>query len=297
MNYVEHHFGDYARDTGHLSLLEHGVYRQLLDLYYVREAPLPLDKRALCRLIRATSATERRALDSVLEDFFLVSEDGYRHKRCDAEIARFRDKQAKAKRSAMARWGGGGTDSERNATATEDSVPTHCDGSANAYANASNGAMRTHCEGNAHQTPITRHQTPSTKHQPPDPKALRRNPSTGVARVEAEKPPKTPRASRLGLADLPELWSEFAREKRPDLDPGETWERFRDFWLGKPGKDGTKADWFATWRNWVRNERPGTAAGQGNGSKQAALEARNQAHAEEFARRQAEAERTIEHAR
>jgi hypothetical protein len=29
-------------------------------------------------------------------------------------------------------------------------------------------------------------------------------------------------------------------------------EKFRDFWLGKPGKDGTKADWFATWRNWAR---------------------------------------------
>lgn len=29
-------------------------------------------------------------------------------------------------------------------------------------------------------------------------------------------------------------------------------EKFRDFWLGKPGKDGTKLDWFATWRNWAR---------------------------------------------
>lgn len=28
-------------------------------------------------------------------------------------------------------------------------------------------------------------------------------------------------------------------------------ERFRDFWLAKPGKDGVKADWEATWRNWV----------------------------------------------
>ncbi len=29
-------------------------------------------------------------------------------------------------------------------------------------------------------------------------------------------------------------------------------EKFRDFWIAKPGKDGTKADWFATWRNWAR---------------------------------------------
>lgn len=34
------------------------------------------------------------------------------------------------------------------------------------------------------------------------------------------------------------------------------WEReleaFRDYWLAKPGKDGRKVDWLATWRNWIR---------------------------------------------
>ena len=30
-------------------------------------------------------------------------------------------------------------------------------------------------------------------------------------------------------------------------------ERFRDFWAAKAGKDGVKADWPATWRNWVRS--------------------------------------------
>jgi hypothetical protein len=29
-------------------------------------------------------------------------------------------------------------------------------------------------------------------------------------------------------------------------------ERFRDYWRSKSGKDATKADWLATWRNWVR---------------------------------------------
>ena len=34
MNYYERHLGDYARDTGHLSMLEHGAYSLLLDRYY-----------------------------------------------------------------------------------------------------------------------------------------------------------------------------------------------------------------------------------------------------------------------
>ena len=31
VNYYEHHLGDYAKDTGHLSMLEHGAYRIQLD--------------------------------------------------------------------------------------------------------------------------------------------------------------------------------------------------------------------------------------------------------------------------
>lgn len=30
-------------------------------------------------------------------------------------------------------------------------------------------------------------------------------------------------------------------------------ERFRDFWIAKPGQAGCKLDWPATWRNWCRN--------------------------------------------
>ena len=30
--------------------------------------------------------------------------------------------------------------------------------------------------------------------------------------------------------------------------------RFKDFWAAKPGAGGTKLDWSATWRNWMRTE-------------------------------------------
>lgn len=29
--------------------------------------------------------------------------------------------------------------------------------------------------------------------------------------------------------------------------------KFRDYWCAKSGKDATKVDWLATWRNWCRN--------------------------------------------
>lgn len=58
---------------------------------------------------------------------------------------------------------------------------------------------------------------------------------------------------------LPDDWRAWAEGERPDLDVEATASRFRDFWISKPGKDGRKADWQATWRNWVRAERGGAA--------------------------------------
>lgn len=68
------------------------------------------------------------------------------------------------------------------------------------------------------------------------------------------------RGSRLsGDWVLPADWQAWAEAERPDLDVGVIACRFRDHWVAKPGKDGRKADWQATWRNWVRNERAGSA--------------------------------------
>ena len=91
MNYYEHHLGDYMRDTAHLSMIEDGAYRRLLDAYYAREKPLPLDDRECCKLARAATKADRSAVKYVLQEFFDLREDGYHQKRVDVEIARFHD--------------------------------------------------------------------------------------------------------------------------------------------------------------------------------------------------------------
>lgn len=144
MNYYSHHLGDYLRDTSHLSILEDGAYRRLLDIYYIREQPLPADMKECCKLARASSKAEREAVSYVLRQFFECTADGYRQHRADDEIARYADKQRKASASANARW----KSSERNANASDCDMRTH---------------MRTHCEGNAHQEPITNTSVGSTE--------------------------------------------------------------------------------------------------------------------------------------
>src|ERR1700748_1374276 len=86
---------DYGRDTGHLSLIEHGAYRALMDHYYATAAPLPADEPRLLRLCRANAPAEQAAVRYVLEAFFDAGADGWHHPRIDAEIAKAADITAK----------------------------------------------------------------------------------------------------------------------------------------------------------------------------------------------------------
>lgn len=138
VNYYEHHIGDYAAATSHLTLVEDAIYSRLLRRYYLQESPLPIDVEKAARLAGARSPEEVSAAESVLREFFTLEADGWHNKRADEEIERYQDKQAKAKASAEARWSGKGKPNAK---------PSNSDGNAD--------AMRPHTEGNAHQTPDT----------------------------------------------------------------------------------------------------------------------------------------------
>lgn len=138
MNFYPFHIGDYASATRHLTWDEDAAYRRLLDAYYTREGPLPLEPMAIYRLVVASSDAQRQAVQIVLEEFFVKTDDGWRHERCDAEIAKANDKKAKASASAMRRW------NERNASA----MPPQCEGNTNASSSTCE-RIETSCEGNA----------------------------------------------------------------------------------------------------------------------------------------------------
>ncbi len=81
----------------HLSLLEHGVYNQLLDWYYLDEQPLSLDNRTLFRRLSAKTETEQEAVINVLEEMFDKTDEGWIHKRVEREISEFRAKAQQAR--------------------------------------------------------------------------------------------------------------------------------------------------------------------------------------------------------
>lgn len=79
--------------------------------------------------------------------------------------------------------------------------------------------------------------------------------SSGVP--EPSKPASMPRSRGVGtrIPD-PFIVDEAMRDWAVDRGYTGEWcmaqtERFINYWTAKPGKDGTKTDWRATWRNWI----------------------------------------------
>lgn len=100
VNYFPFHVGDYAAHTAHLEPMEDLAYRRMLDAYYLREGPLPVSVIEVARLIRLRQF--QAEIQAVLSEFFAETAEGWQHTRCDEEIARMQDKQAKARASAAA---------------------------------------------------------------------------------------------------------------------------------------------------------------------------------------------------
>lgn len=233
-------------------MLQEGAYRRLLDAYYIREKPLPVDVREVCRLVRAQSKPDRKAVEVVLREFFEAAPDGWRHSRCDREIARFQDKQRKAKASAGARWSQRQPQSERNANASPDE-------------------MRTHSEGNASrarsQAPGTSPQPPVTKRHSSDASQLRdeeRNSSGSSAEPTPTLAGKRVKRDSLNPPDRPaevgeQIWADWCTLRRAKRAPvtatvvdearrqaemaAMPLEDFLRIWCSR-GSQGLQADWL-----------------------------------------------------
>jgi uncharacterized protein YdaU (DUF1376 family) len=72
---------DYLADTAHLTTVQHGAY-MLLIMHYWRSRGLPADDKKLARICRV-SPSQWKTMRATLSDLF---QDGWRHKRIDAEL-------------------------------------------------------------------------------------------------------------------------------------------------------------------------------------------------------------------
>ena len=101
------YWGDYLRDTGHLSTAEHGAYLLLIAHYWITGRPLADDDTRLARLVRM-ALKEWRDIRDTIAAFFQVGDGLWRHKRVDNELAKAHaNVKAKAEagaKGAAKRW-------------------------------------------------------------------------------------------------------------------------------------------------------------------------------------------------
>ena len=96
-------------------------------------------------------------------------------------------------------------------------------------------------------------------------------PDSGTPKTETKTETETTTANaverpRKRAHRLPDDWRpdqqviDQMKFDHPHVDLRAEHEKFCDYWTAKSGKDATKHDWNATWRNWIRRaaERPST---------------------------------------
>jgi len=107
MNYYPHHIGDFNNATRHLTRIERSIYRDLIELYYDTEKPLTDDIEMICRRILADDEIQVYAVQSILREYFTLTEKGYENARCNEIIKEYKrnakNKSKAGKASAIAR--------------------------------------------------------------------------------------------------------------------------------------------------------------------------------------------------
>lgn len=227
MHYYQFHIGDYKSHTSHLTLLEDLAYRRLLDFYYLHEKPIK--QRDIARQIGMRE--QEQDVLTVLNEFFLSTDEGFVNPRADKQIKLYIEHQAISSFGSLIR----DNPALKNLVNKETYIENFITGKHKEYISTLS----------THHVPIK--DTSSTHDATINHKPLTINHIV-----------KQNRGSRL-QADfcLTEDWKQFCRTERSDLDPQKVFDGFKDYWIAKPGQQGVKLDWFATWRNWVRNQKQG----------------------------------------
>jgi len=260
MNYYQFHIGDFRSGTVNMSRQARWIYRDMLDIYYDTESPLPADIDVLLDMLGIESSDEKAIVEKHLRFKFSASEGGYTHEVCDKVIAEYRAK------ADVARVNGklGGRPKGKVNKPSGFHVGSESDANANPA-----------------QTGLKANQEPRTKNQEP------------------EEPPLIPQGEKKTASRksrLPDQFMvtkemrEWAQDSVPAVGVKVETENFCDYWRGQ---GGTKVDWVATWRTWMRKaqkdaERGGRSVGGFKPfNKQAATEENNNRVVQEILEREA----------
>ena len=211
----------YIGDTMHLSLEEHGAYLKLLMIAWrTPDCCIPDDDKRIAQMLSVTPKKWVK-LKPVVMSFWTLSDGVYRQKKLTKLRQAVND--SRKKYADAGRRGGLAKSLKCNGSKVSDATN-------DASSQASSDGVTYHLHNHNHTS-------------------------------QESKTPSRERPSRQG-SRLPENWwpddeqwqigmEHLGNEQRVKAEA----EKFRDYWIAKPGKDGRKANWTATWRNWLRRSK------------------------------------------
>ncbi len=91
MHYYKFEISVWNLHTAHLTLVEEAVYRRLIDHYYDTEAPIGNDYTAMLRRLRLENYEPE--VITILNEFFVQTENGWKNKHCDEKIKAYKNKK------------------------------------------------------------------------------------------------------------------------------------------------------------------------------------------------------------
>lgn len=101
MHHYQHHIGDYASHTAHLTPLEDIAYRRILDLYYLHERPFNGCSTDVARAIRMRE--HPLEVEAVLREFFVWTEGvGWVQERAQREVDEYAERREDAAKAGRA---------------------------------------------------------------------------------------------------------------------------------------------------------------------------------------------------
>lgn len=107
-------------------------------------------------------------------------------------------------------------------------------------------------------------------------------PDSLIADIQT-KPKKDAPATRLPNDwTLPSEYRDYCIIKRPDLNPDDVAEVFRNYWIAKAGVNAKKLDWYATWCNWVLKQEKSNGKANGFKTKFQQVQENNKKAGDEF---------------
>lgn len=274
MKYYQHNIGDHLAIAAHITVIEDGVLRRAIDYCLAKECALPEDFDDVMRVLRVTHGvtdadlcvTLSNAVRNVLNEFFVLRDDGYRcdaidkvlgdyhekapsidHKKSNNAERQAKNRERKKELSSLILSKFGQKVSDRLTVTQLEKILADLEAKNTDGVTRDADDLRNVNNALPNHKPITINHEPLTNNQE-DLKSLKALGDFSEKTTFGE----------LGYDDLPQPWSESVLEDWPELHPDDLqakWVKFRDHSLTHTFAI-TEPEWLGEFAKWLATDAP-----------------------------------------